>query len=499
MNPKKSILHGAAVTLILTLSFFGLGFARQQNPAPPVPSKLEPVDLPAPIVTLHEGTFNGRRVRFEAVVEPIIVADAKGNPAARLVTTSYIAREVDSAPRPVLFVFNGGPIGPSIPLHIGAFGPKRIAVPEDTKADLSDLKFVDNIYTPLDAADVVIFDPANTGYSRTLEGVAPETYFSNVADGQQLAQLVIEWSKIHGRASSPKYLVGESYGTMRAVETAEQLQKTETPLSGIMLLGQAVNIIEYCQRPRNIVSYAVSLPTLAAVAWSHDRADRKGRDFDAFIRDARDYGAGEYLSVLFLGDTAPLARRETVALKLQEFTGLSAAEYIGRNLKIRKVEYLRMLFPGRILNSYDARYFEPDKSAENRAGYLNIYGSHFIEYLNNELKAGGLGVYSDVNPVGGSLAGWDWGPNKTPFGDWPYTDQVSRVLKENPTFRVFVANGYQDTETTIGAMDYLVFQSGWPRERVRTAYYWGGHMFYTVEESLKKLMDDVRAMVTGAW
>lgn len=107
--------------------------------------------------------------------------------------------------------------------------------------------------------------------------------------------------------------------------------------------------------------------------------------------------------------------------------------------------------------------------------------------------------FTGMPTAGAGLNGWNWGPNKSPFGDWPYATQVREVMKTNPKFRVFVGNGYYDTQTTIGAMDYLVSQAGWPMNRVRTSYYQGGHLFYTVEASLKKLSDDVRAMVTRQW
>ena len=466
-----------------------------QSPAQPVQ-----VNLREPIVRQGEGTFNGRRVAFETRIEPIVVNYTEGRPAARLVVTSYVARNVDSASRPVLFVFNGGPISASVPFHISAFGPRRVAIPDDVNADLSNLPLVDNAHAPLDVADVVIFDVANTGWSRTLPGVPPETYFSVFADGQQLTQLVREWSRLHGRAASPKYLVGTSYGSLRATEAAEQLQATDMPLEGVMLFGQALNIIEYAQRRGNIISYAVSLPTLAAVAWSHDRALRHGRSFDRFIRDAQAYGNGEYLTVLYLGDRAPLARRQAVARRLEEFTGLSAELYLERNLRITKQDYLGLLWPGYQLNSYDGRYRYPENPPADLVQIGNVYAPAFRRYLTEELRVGDIAeAYFHGNPFTGGLNGWDWGPNKSPFGDWPYVAQISRVMQQNPRFRVLVGNGYWDTQTTIGAMDYLTSQADWPRDRVRSSYYHGGHAFYGTETGLRQMMSDIRAMVTHQW
>jgi len=454
-----------------------------------------PVTLAAPIVTRHSGVFNNVAVDYDARVEPIDVKDAAGKPGARLVAVSYVAaNRSDAASRPVLFIFNGGSIGPSSILHMGAFGPKRVHVPDDIKADPSTFKLVDNVYTVLDVADLVFFDPATTGFSRTLPGVDPANYFSTIADSQQLVQLIIEWSTKHGRAASPKYLIGESYGTNRAVEAANQAQKTSMPLSGVMLLGQAVNIIEYAQRPANIISYVVSLPTLAATAWSHDRAKRKGRGFDRFISDAQAFARSDYLAVLFQGNAASDRDRKAVARRLEEYSGISADYYLAHDLRITKEDYRRELFKGQLLGVNDARYIGPLEAGDPFRVVPQAYSKFFLEYARDDLKIGDIGAYLSGSPVKG-LDGWDWGANKTPFGDWPYPKLISEVMQKNPNFRVLVANGYYDTQTTVGAMDYLVTQADWPRDRVKSVYYQGGHMPYSIESTLKLMMNDVRELV----
>lgn len=484
----------------LALAFCGLTLAIVAPAAAQAPAAyttrapLAPVKLDTPIVTQHTGTFGGKKVSYDALVEAFDTLDLAGKPATRLVATSYIAKNA-GAGRPVVFVFNGGPIGATTPLHMGMFGPKRVGIPDDIAADPSTFRIVDNAYSPLDATDIVIFDPANTGYSRTLPGVEPQSQFSTAEDSRQLAQLVNLWVKRHGRQGSPIYLVGESYGTLRAPEAAHQLQKTDTPTSGIFLLGQATNIIEYSQRRDNIVSYAVSLPTLAATGWWHGKADRKGRTFEQFMKDAADYGAGEYLSVLFLGDRAPVARKQAVAARLQEFSGLPAETFMKADLKVAKTQYQRELLPGMMLETNDARYAYRHDGPTTYP--QSAYGKAAVEHFHSFLKVPtDAGVYALESPNRGFP--WDY-PSQTPFQDWPWVKYVRDIMAENPTYRVFVGNGYYDTQTTIGAMDLLVAQSGWPQARVRTAYYDGGHMMYTVEAAAKAVGDDVRAMVTNRW
>ncbi|MEY4239409.1 MAG: hypothetical protein RL339_2010 [Pseudomonadota bacterium] len=446
------------------------------------------------------GTFGGRKLAYSACVERYAAQDASGQPAASLTAISYVARPARKGPanRPVLFVFNGGPIVSSFILHMGAFGPKRLAVPDDISVPLDQFKLVDNPYAPLDVADVVFFDPAGTGFSAVAPGVAPESQFSVTADARQLQQLVLGWTRAHGREASPVYLVGESYGTLRAPAAAEQLLAAGRPPAGLILIGQAVNIIEYAQRPGNIISYAVSLPTLAATAWWHDKAERRGRTFEQFMTDAKAYGGGEYLSVLFAGDSAAPDRVAAVARELQAFTGILAEEWQRRCLRMSKVEYQRALFPGERLGTNDARYRGPASGPDPFSAVTDVYGQNFLRYLASDLGVESNGYRLYHAGVGG-LAGWDWGPNKTPFGDWPYGTAITALMQGSPDFRLFVSNGYYDTQTTVGAMDYLVNQGGWPRERVRTKTYQGGHMPYSIETSLAELSADVRAMVNKEW
>lgn len=445
----------------------------------------------------QSGTFGGRKVAYSSCVERFSALGADGQNAASITAISYIAHQAP-ANRPVLFVFNGGPIVSSFILHMGAFGPKRLAVPDDITVPPGEFQVVDNPHAPLDVADVVFFDPAGTGFSEVAPGVAPESQFSVTADARQLQQLVLGWTRAHGREAAAVYLVGESYGTLRAPAAAEQLLAAGRPPAGLILIGQAVNIVEYAQRPGNIISYAVSLPTLAATAWWHDMADRRGRSFDRFMADAKAFGGGEYLSVLFAGNSAAPDRIAAAARELQAFTGIPADEWQRRRLRISKVEYQRALFPGERLGTNDARYRGPASGPDPFNAVTDVYGQHFARYLTNDLgiEASGYRLY---HPGVGGLAGWDWGPNRNPFGDWPYGNAITALMQASPDFRLFVSNGYYDTQTTVGAMEYLVNQGGWPRDRVRAKTYQGGHMPYSIESSLAELSADVRAMVRREW
>jgi len=455
--------------------------------------------------TRHQGQFNGQTVDYTAVIEETLVTDGEEGSSARLISISYIRDGIeDNTSRPVIFIFNGGPIVPSVYLHMAAFGPKRIAFPDDLEADPSTFPLVDNSYTVLDAADLVFFDPAGTGFSRVSEGTAPDAYFSVEADARQLTQFVEAWSRSHSRLDSPKYIFGESYGTLRAAVAARQLTHLDPPvrLDGVFLMGQALNIVEMSSRHGNIIGYVVSLPTLAALGWYHGLVERGDRTFEQFLEEVRLFARTEYLTALFRGNTLPPTKIDRIAHRLAGFTGLPVELYIENNLRIRKIPFRSALLKDKneVLGYYDGRYTAeavkegktPDASRRINSAVM----SGFKTYAQDHLKLD-LTDYKTGSPVKG-LEGWKWG-GTTPFSDWPYMESIRKAMIKNPDLRIVVAAGYYDLTTTIGASEYAIAQSGWPKDRIRMAHYEGGHMAYSVEKSLKEMMDDVRALISGRY
>lgn len=459
--------------------------------------------------TQHSGVFNGERVSYRASVESIAVPGPSGAAGATLVSISYVAfGKRIRADRPVLFAFNGGPIAPSDVLHMGMLGPKRVAIPDDVSAPRSQFRVLDNPYTVLDVADIVFVDPAGTGFSRVADGVDPKSYFSIRTDAQQVAEFIVQWCERHHRSASAKYLLGESYGTNRAAEVANQLQKRTVPLQGVFLVGQALNIIEFSQRPANIISYVVSLPTLAAIGLSHGKVDAHGKTLDQFESEVAAFARTEYLTALFQGTTLPEEARGRIARRLEEYTGIPSAFYLKNNLEITKERYRRELLKdqGMILGMIDGRYKAPIPTsgpAGDPAGVIvDAYEDAFKDYLRDDLKVGDAADYRFKSPVD-ELEDWGWdggglGAGKTPFSDWPYPRLLSEVFAANPDFRVMIFNGYQDTQTTVGAAQYLVDRSDWPADRVSAHFYPGGHSTYSVEDSLRRMTSDMRTMIQAA-
>jgi len=490
--------HSAfALPLLLALS-------QGVHAAPDAP-QIQPVETGAvahsPVVTRHQGTFNGHTLAYTATVEGQDVATGN-NQGVRIVSFAYTRDGADPHTRPVVFLFNGGPIVPSSYIHIGGLGPKRIAFPEDVKADPSSFHLVENSFSPLDAADLVFVDPASTGFSRVLPGTDPHAFFSIRDDARQVVAFMRAWLTQHGRDGAPVFIMGESYGTNRAAEIAGQIADSPEPfpLAGVFLYGQAVNIVEYSQRPANVTSYIASLPTLAAIGWYHGKAARNGRSLDAFMADARAFAKGDYLRVLYQGSSAAPADRARVAARLQALTGIPAAWYLANDLKITKERYRVELLKDQhlLLGRSDARYTAPitDKGgAPDPAEVLSdAVQTIFPTYLRDDLHVDWQQPYTPAVPLRG-LDDWGWSGGSSPFSDWPYYQGITRMMARNPHFRVIVGNGMFDTQTTMGAAELLTMQSGWDPARVTLRYYDGGHTGYTVAATARALGQDIRAMI----
>jgi carboxypeptidase C (cathepsin A) len=457
----------------------------------------------SPVIVHRVLELKGAKIPYTVAVESSDVANADGKPSARLVSFGYTADQPgDLSKRPVLFIFNGGPISASLYLHLGVMGPKRAEIPDDLTLGPDAYKLVDNAYSPLDTADMVFIDPASTGFSRVLPGTTQESYYSVAADGQQVAAFIRTWLKQHSRFSSPIFLVGESYGTIRAAEVAAQLAEQPQPilLSGVVLMGQALNVIEFSQRPQNIISYVVSLPTLAALGWYHQKVDRKGASLEEFTNQAWEYAQNDYLHALAQGSQLAPAERDRVALRLEQFTGIPASYYREHNLQITKEQYRKELFNDKklLLGRTDGRYLKSitdkglgaDPSDVVTTGMARLFG----KYLHEDLGINWPDDYKVMADVGG-FEGWKWGAT-TPFSNWPYTDRMLKAMRANPHFRLLICNGYYDLQTTVGAARYAVLQAGWPSDRVGLRFYEGGHAAYTNEGVAKKFADDIRHFIS---
>ncbi len=447
------------------------------------------------------GVFGGEEIKYLATLEKTSVhADTEGK-GASIVSISYSALGVEAPnERPVLFVFNGGPISASYPLHIGATGTHRVAFDDDITVPADQAELAPNPYSPLNVADIVYYDPAQTGLSTLHEGVEESPYASVREDAALFVEFVHNWLEAHDRADAPVFMLGESYGTMRAAEAAGQFVETypEINLDGVFLMGQAVNMIEYAQRRQNILSYVVSVPTLAAAAWDLELVEKEGYSFNSFLEEATAFADTEYLTALYEGQSLSEKRLIEISETLETYTGLSAEIYAENNLRVSKEVYRRRILEDKnlLIGRSDMRYTAPMSEAGGRADPSHVigdrYASAFATHFENLFDMPLPDDYASLK----ILPGWDYN-YASPFADFNYGRGISKAFEAKPDFRLVIGTGWHDSMTTAGGARYAVSQSDWPADRVKLAFYRGGHMAYSIEKSAEAFGEDIRTMIKG--
>ncbi|MFK7863344.1 MAG: S10 family peptidase, partial [Pseudohongiellaceae bacterium] len=291
--------------------------------------------IPAPsrFASEHSGRFNGERIQYDAIAGETYLTDKSGEPKASIFTFSYIKKDVESAEsRPVTFIWNGGPGSASTWLHMGGYGPKRVVVPSDAAhAGLPPYPIEDAPETILDVSDLVFIDPVGTGYSRALGDHESKEFWGLSEDANSMAEFIRTWITENKRWNSPKFLLGESFGTTRAAVVANILEgRLSISLNGIIFISQALDYQGSTPYVRdNIISHITFVPTMAATALYHNRISPPPENIESFVQEAREFATEEYLPALFKGSTISQQEFSSVRDRLAYFTGLSP-EYIER-------------------------------------------------------------------------------------------------------------------------------------------------------------------------
>lgn len=465
---------------------------------------------PRNFVSQGKVTVAGRPLRYRTAVKENLINGADGKPAASIYTFAYEREDVaNRATRPVIFAFNGGPGSASIWLHLGLLGPYRIATLDSlTPATVAPFRLIENNDTPLDVADIVLIDPVGTGYSRMLPGAKPEQFLGTEADARVTVEIIERWLRDHGRLNAPKYLVSESYGTIRAAVVAKMLAGGPTAtgamdgitLNGLVLLGPALDVPD---DPLSDVSQATALPTLAATACYHGKG-LAGCTPTSGAAAGRAFVVSGYVDALYRAVDIDPATRATLAERLGALTGISATRYIQANLRITSADFARTLVPGRQLGMYDTRYVMPavnsggDPVADDPAmgSYVPAFIGAMADYTRGTL---GVTLSEDYRPIAfRDVNGrWDYGSGPGMRFSHNYALEIATALRRNPALKVMVGNGYYDLVTMLGAAEHAFAQAGVGQERIIHRYYESGHMSYLGAASRRMLAQDIRDMITG--
>ena len=462
------------------------------------------------------GTFNGQTVAYSASVEQF---DARSDRSVlgSVSVFSYTAANQDaSAPRPVIFAFNGGPGAASTFLHLGGLGPRRVSIPTDlSQGVLPPYEVADHEHSVLDVADLVFIDPINTGLGRASADTKPESFYSLEGDARYFADVIRQWLAAHDRWNSPKYLLGESYGTQRAPFLAAALMSPlagSVPVDGLILLGQAINVQETLQRPGNIMSAIASLPFLAATARFHGKGAYADKPVMDVVREALKFAFGEYANALMAGRRLPEVDRARVVRSLSDWIGLPENFILKQRLVVSKDLFKRQLLSdqGLMVGTYDSRYV--GTAADATVGELDGEPSNdallpgFYAGAKRQLAALGVAADADyrfLDPA--ASAQWDWsdaGSNRlnilgksSPFSVFAYAATLTQYMKRVAQSRLFIGTGVYDGLTTVGAVEHLLRQYDIPLDRVTEARYEGGHMMYSDPGSAEQLCSDLRSFL----
>ncbi len=477
-------------------------------------------DSPRKFVTQHVTSLAGHKIPYTATVEEFVVNDKAGRPALSLFTTSYVRSDVGAAnSRPVVFLFNGGPSAAAIGVHL-QFGPEHEAHARSEQGQGAPTRFENNPYSLIDVADLVVFDPAETGYSRILNEADRAYFYSTAGDCDSLAQLVVAWLQRHARAQSPLYLLGESYGSVRQVVTGSLLAKRGVSLSGQIIMGDSIFLMETSRRTHNIISTAVSLPLLAMTAAYHGKADKHGKSDAAFLDEVYAFAMTDYLLALSKGYTLAASEQHTIASRLAAYTGIPADYYLTHGLTIAKQDFNRQLLAGKLLDANDTRIARPlppppknsaDARQQRNGDPMEPYHKVYQDYMTRELQVNLPGVdYQVMAP--GSFDDWDWGPgcndylqsaglcnpnstHPSVFVDYDWPEMLKRQFA-NPKLRAMIVAGYYDGLSSIGTHRYLAAQLGYPRDRFSIHEYAGGHMTAGDQRAQPEVASDIRAFLT---
>lgn len=476
--------------------------AAVQNPAAKAPAASGPtqtIQVESSVTTNHTVTIKGQRVPYSATAGTYPVFDASGKPVASLFHVFYKRTDVaDTATRPLLISFNGGPGSASVWMHIGYTGPKFLAV-DDEGFPVQPYGVRDNPHSVLDVADIVFIDPVNTGFSRIVGDADRAQFFGVNEDIAYLARWIDGFVSREGRWRSPKFLIGESYGTTRVSGLVAQLQSAHWMyFNGVVLVSPT----ELGLSRQGPIDEALILPYFAAAAWYHKAlpADLQARDLDAVLAEVEKYTVDEYLPALTRGGSLTDAERDAVAKAVSRYSGIDETVVRQQNLAFSTSFFWKELLRDRglTIGRLDSRYTGINRRDAGESPdfdpALTSWNHSFAPAINYYLR--------DVLKYDTTLQYWLFGPvhpwNRS--GDTTGL-QLQTAMAQNPFLHLMVQSGYYDGGTDYFGAKYNLWQmdpAGKLKSRMRFEGYRSGHMMYLRQEDLATSNEHVREFIRQA-
>ncbi|HVC47574.1 MAG TPA: hypothetical protein VND90_10040 [Terracidiphilus sp.] len=475
-------------------------------------AKETPVPPERPVATHHEMTLDGKVLKYTATAGNLIIRDEHDKPYGSIFYVAYTLDGAEPGTRPVSFLYNGGPGSATLWLHMGAFGPVRVETDSPKATAGPPFKLVENQYSLLDKTDLVFIDAPLTGYSRAVGKATVKDFAGVDEDLHAFDRFILRYLTVNQRWNSPKFLIGESYGTTRSAALADMLGENGVQLNGVVLISSILNYGIRMPGYDNV--YIFNLPSYAAAAWYYDKIPNKPADVATWVQQAREFAEGPYAAALFMGDRLPAAQLDEVAKQMSHLTGLSVEYLKEANLRVSPFRFRKELLRDdrATLGRYDMRFegVDPDAAGEfpgydpSDSGISGAFVAALHTYLEGQLKYESTDAYNaDAETIGK----WDW--KHKPLGGVPFqrgeqaapyvAGDLGDAIRKNPHLHVFSANGYFDLATPFFGTEYDLDHMGLDpalRANVQFGYYPSGHMIYLNVKALAMLSGDLKAFIT---
>ena len=508
------------LALLLSCAALPMGIRAQEKDAKPAEKPPEGAPAAPPkeesSVTDHSIKLGGQTIPYKATAATILLKNEKDEPTALLYFTAYTRSDVkDPSQRPISFVYNGGPGSASIWLHMGSFSPRRVVTVNAGATPPAPYKLTENQFCLLDKTDLVFVDPVGTGFSHAVGKAQDKDFWGVDQDVKSLAQFINTYVSRNSRWNSPKFLIGESYGTFRSAALSNYLQSHDgLYFNGIVLISSVLDLGTISFNAGEDMPYIFYLPSYAATAWYHKVLKDRPDNMAAFLAEARKLAETEYADALMKGSRLSESEKTAVANKTSRFTGLSEDYLVKANLRVNLPQFMKELQRSRGLTtgrldarfsgwSYDmlGEYAEYDPQDVALTGPFTAV---FNNYVREELKFGQDKTYRTGSEEANQA--WDWkhrgaGDNFGFPGSPNVEGDLIQAMLTNPHLQIEVENGIFDLATPFYATEYTMEHLALPeklQKNIHLQYYDAGHMMYVRDEDLAKLKTNVSAFIDNA-
>ena len=507
--------------LALSILLSSAAYAADQAPAGDVPpkdvkaepQKAEPDTVKASVAEDAQPVrrsipLHGHTLTYTVTPGHLTIRNDKGEPTASMFYVSYTVPTPGRA-RPVTFLINGGPGSSTMWLHMGSFGPVKVDASQPETIPGPPFRYTGNPDTLLDITDLVFIDAPTTGLSREIGKAEPKDFFGVDKDLDAFTRTIQRYLTKYQRWNSPKFIIGESYGTTRAAGLSDSLLNAGVQLNGIAFVSTVFNFADF-QGDQSLINF---LPTYAADAWYHGKIANKP-PLETFVQQAREFASGPYANALQRGNELSDAERQSIAQQMSQLTGLSQDYILRSHLRVPPGRFQRELLRDRhqVIGRIDSRYVgtEPDLVGE-QADYdpqgSAITGA-FVGALNDYLFRD-LGYKTDLtyrpNNYGAVFGGDGWSfTHKGPDGNQQVADtsaDLADAMRQNPRMKVLSVNGLYDLATPFHGAEYEFKHMALEPQlqaNIRYTYYSAGHMMYIDPPSARQLKADLAAFYTSA-